>query len=446
MSIAQFFRILWARRWIILATTLSCFVAAVLVARSFPPRYQASSRVMLNMFKPDPVTGEAISSGFSRAYVKTQGELIRDYRISGRVVDDLGWMADPALQAAYARRDPSDTRDFRRWLAQRVSDNTSTGLVDASNILEIQFVSNSPEQSARIADTVRQAYVDQALSFKRDDAANNADWFRKQASRIRAELTAAEARKTAFERSNGIVLAENDTDTDSTRLNALASSSPAPAAAQIAAAQATVSPQLEQANAAIANAEKVLGPNNPELLAMKRQRQAILSTVASAQRSAPAVAAAGPSITNLYSAQQAKVLAQRGKVAEAQQLSADVRVLRDQYAKTSARAAELQQQGQSDETGLELLGSAVVPTSAEFPKWPLVIFGSLGLGFALGLLASLVVELLGRRVRSSEDLGFRDVPLLGVMGKAKSGARGGRGGNFLARLLPFRRTATEGGY
>lgn len=442
MSIAQFFRILWARRWIILATTLVCFVAAVLVARSFPPRYQASSRVMLNMFKPDPVTGEAISSGFARAYVKTQGELIRDYRIAGKVVDDLDWAQNPQLLAAYDRRDPSDQRDLRRWLAQQVMDNTDTKLVDTSNILEIQFTSNSPDQAARIADTVRQAYVDQALSFRRDDAANNADWFRKQAGRIRAELTAAEQRKTAFERANGIVLADNDTDTDSARLNALAGAAPPPAAAQVAAAQAAVSPQLEAANAAIANAEKVLGPNNPELLAMKRQRDAIVSTVASVRAAAPAAVASGPSITSLYSAQQAKVLAQRGKVAEAQQLSADVRVLRDQYTKTAARAAELQQQGESNETGLELLGSAVVPTSPIFPKWSLVIFGSLGLGFALGLLASLVVELLGRRVRGAEDLTFRDVPVLGVMAKTKRPRRG----NLIARLLPFRRPAIQGGY
>lgn len=442
MSIAQFFRILWARRWIILATTLVCFVAAVLVARSFPPRYQASSRVMLNMFKPDPVTGEAISSGFARAYVKTQGELIRDYRIAGKVVDDLDWAQNPQLLAAYDRRDPSDQRDLRRWLAQQVMDNTDTKLVDTSNILEIQFTSNSPDQAARIADTVRQAYVDQALSFRRDDAANNADWFRKQAGRIRAELTAAEQRKTAFERANGIVLADNDTDTDSARLNALAGAAPPPAAAQAAVAQAAVSPQLEAANAAIANAEKVLGPNNPELLAMKRQRDAIVSTVASVRAAAPAAVASGPSITSLYSAQQAKVLAQRGKVAEAQQLSADVRVLRDQYTKTAARAAELQQQGESNETGLELLGSAVVPTSPIFPKWSLVIFGSLGLGFALGLLASLVVELLGRRVRGAEDLTFRDVPVLGVMAKTKRPRRG----NLIARLLPFRRPAIQGGY
>lgn len=442
MSIAQFFRILWARRWIILATTLVCFVAAVLVARSFPPRYQASSRVMLNMFKPDPVTGEAISSGFARAYVKTQGELIRDYRIAGKVVDDLDWASNPQLLAAYDRRDPSDQRDLRRWLAQQVMDNTDTKLVDTSNILEIQFTSNSPDQAARIADTVRQAYVDQALSFRRDDAANNADWFRKQAGRIRAELTAAEQRKTAFERANGIVLADNDTDTDSARLSALAGAAPPQAAAQAAAAQAAVSPQLEAANASIANAEKVLGPNNPELLAMKRQRDAIVSTVASVRAAAPAAVASGPSITSLYSAQQAKVLAQRGKVAEAQQLSADVRVLRDQYTKTAARAAELQQQGESNETGLELLGSAVVPTSPVFPKWSLVIFGSLGLGFALGLLASLVVELLGRRVRGAEDLTFRDVPVLGVMAKTKRPRRG----NLLARLLPFRRPAIQGGY
>ena len=441
MSLVQFFRILWARRGIILATTFVCFASAILVARSFPPRYEASSRVLLDMFKPDPVTGEVIASGFARAYVKTQGELIRDYRIAGKVVDDLGWTSSPELLAAYERRDPSDRRDFRRWLAQRIMDNTDTSLVEASNILEIKFVSNSPEQAARIADAVRQAYVDQALAFRRDDAEGNADWFRKQATRIREELTAAEKRKTDFERANGIVLQDNDQDADATRLAALAGSAP-PAGAVVSGGGAVASPQLEAANAAIANAEKVLGPNNPELLAMKRQRDAIAATVSAAARSAPTVTQ-GPSIASMYSAQQAKVLAQRGKVAEAQRLATDVRVLRDQYAKTSARAAELQQQGQADETGLTLLGNAVTPTSPNFPKWPLIIFGSLGLGFALGLLVSLVIELLGRRVRGVEDLQFRDVPVLGAMTRP-SAARGRGLMGLLGRLWPSRRPAVQG--
>jgi capsular polysaccharide biosynthesis protein len=148
-------------------------------------------------------------------------------------------------------------------------------------------------------------------------------------------------------------------------------------------------------------------------------------------------------VASLYSAQQAKVLAQRGKVAEAQRLSADVRVLRDQYAKTSARAVELQQQGEADETGLTLLGNATTPASPVFPKWPLVIFASLAGGLALGLILSLAIELFGRRVRGVEDLRIGDVPVLGTMARPAAARRRGLAGLF-GRFLPLRRPAVQG--
>ncbi|MGJ3628325.1 hypothetical protein AB5I41_17645 [Sphingomonas sp. MMS24-JH45] len=79
-----------------------------------------------------------------------------------------------------------------------------------------------------------------------------------------------------------------------------------------------------------------------------------------------------------YSAQQRKVLASRGAVAKAQELASDVQALRDQYAKTSARAAELQQQGETEEAGITSLGMAAIPTAPSFPRWPLIILGLAG--------------------------------------------------------------------
>ena len=66
-----------------------------------------------------------------------------------------------------------------------------------------------------------------------------------------------------------------------------------------------------------------------------------------------------------------------------------------------------------------------------FPNWPLIIFGSLGLGLALGMLAALITELLARRVRSAADLRFGDLPMLGEM------AATARGGGF--KLFNFGR-------
>ncbi len=416
MSFVQFFRILWARRWITVLTTLTCFLGAMLVASLLPARYQGKSRLILDIVKPDPVTGEMINAGFAKTYVQTQTELIKDYRITGKVVDDLGWTSSPDMAAAYARRSADDKRDFRRWLAQRISDNTDATLIDFSNIMEIQYTSDNPETAARVADAVRGAYVNETLALRRDEAVENEAWFRKQADRVRADLNAAEKKKSDFEKANGIIMQDNNVDADTAKLNALAAAQPAINLGSLV-SNPGISPaqaQLEQLNASISNTEKVLGPNNPDLIALKKQRDA-LAQVARASTPSVSRGPSGPSVAALYSEQQRKVLAQRGKVAEAQQLAADVTVLRDQYAKTVQKAADEQQKSESTITGLTLLGNATEPTSPIFPKWPLVIAGSLGLGFLFGLLLSMLVELLARRVRGPEDLAIAGVPVVGIM-------------------------------
>lgn len=423
MSFVQFFRILWARRAIVLTSLLGCFLAALLMAKILPERFDAKSRVMLDIVKPDPVTGEVIASQFARAFVKTQIELIRDYRVAGKVADSFGWTSSPELAAQYRQSGEADSLDFRRWLAQRVIDRTSVQLIEGSNILEITYASTSPENAAKVADAIRQAYIDQTLAFRRDAAARNAAWFKNQIKKIQVDLTAAEKRKTDFEKANGILLQDDNVDTEMTRLKALAASAPsAPVTIPAAPAAPVVSAsagQLAAIDAAIANASKTLGPNHPELQNLRNQRAAVAAAAGremAAARSVgrPAVVS-GPSIGAMYSAQQAKVLAQRGKVAEAQQLASDVNLLKEQVSKTAARAAELEQEAQATETGLTVLGNAVAPLRPAFPNLPLVIFGSLGLGLALGILVSLLVELLSRRVRGPEDMLLHDIPLIGVM-------------------------------
>ena len=119
MSIIQFLRILVARRLLILLAMVSVASGAILVAKILPPRWEASSRVMLNTIKPDPVTGLVLGAA-ARSFVQTQLDLVTDYRVAGQVADKVGWMSDPDLIAAYQRRSKTDDRDFRRWVADIV--------------------------------------------------------------------------------------------------------------------------------------------------------------------------------------------------------------------------------------------------------------------------------------------------------------------------------------
>lgn len=414
MSITQFFRMLWARRLLIALSTAACLILAGVALLFLPTRYEATSRVMLDIVKPDPVTGEAISSQWARAYVATQIELIRDYRVAGNVAQAAGWTNSADRMAEYRDSGVQRDMDFNRWLAQRVIDQTSVRMVPATNILDITVTSASPEEAAELADLVREAYVEQTLAGRREAASRNSQWFRGQIDEVRDQLVAAEKRKTDFERENGVVITGDNMDTDTARLQALAGSTPMPSMAMPGAGVAPSAGQLAQIDAAIASASRTLGPNHPGLQQLQRQR-AVLAQNVSRELAAQQPASSGPSLEALYNEQQARVLRNAGAADEARRLATDVTVLREQYRTTAARAAQLDQEAQSAESGLTLLGDAVVPQKPSFPNHPLMLIGGLVAGLGLGLVAALAMELLWRRVRGVEELRLVNVPVLGAM-------------------------------
>jgi len=162
MSLMQFVRILWARRWLTVGTTLFTVAGAIIAILIIPPSYEAHSRVMLNTLKPDPVTGQVISSISTRTYVATQTELIKDFGVTGQAVDALGWADEPTFIEQY-RASKSDL-DIRRWLAQIIAERTKVVVVTGTNILEISYRAAEPNQAKGMADALRNAYIDANLA------------------------------------------------------------------------------------------------------------------------------------------------------------------------------------------------------------------------------------------------------------------------------------------
>ena len=435
MSIIQFLRIFWARRWIIVAATFSCVIGGIVVGLLMPARWEAHSRVLLDLGKPVAQTGEQI--GAARNYVSTQVALIKDYAVAGRAVDDSGALANPDLIRQYARISKSDTEGMRRWLAQRVMDNTAVTLVmpDAgaspSDIIDIGYTSTTPEAARQFADALRKAYIDSSLEFTRQEAAQNADWYAAQAQLAKSALDAADAAKTAYEKQNGLILQDNKLDVDSARLQALAQEGPVAPAAVMAAQQnpeySALSLQLAQIDSTIAQDSRTLGPNHPELQELKAKRVAVAGELARQHPSLGGGSAAVDvgAVDRAVGAAKAKVIGEGDKIAQLRQLQAEVDLRRDQYEKTTAKAAELRQESGATNVGLTALGAAVAPNSPTFPNWPLIVMGSLGLGLAVGVLVALLIELFGRRVRGPEDLQSSvDAPLLAIIGTpTPAGAR-----------------------
>ena len=340
MNIRQFLRIFWARRATLLIATIAAVLGAYVVVMLVQPRYEATARIMMNFVRPDPVTGEVKTEKTASAYVQAQEELLKDYRVTGHVVDALDWLSDPGRIAAYNHRPKSDTRDFRRWLAQSVTDNME--LKVPGTTMEITYKAPSPLVARVGAEALRQAFLDESLKVRREDAMRNAGFYNQQAEAARQLADTAESTKAAYEKESGIIMNGRDSDMDSERLAALAGQAGAPTFNMSQPGMSSAALQLAQIDAQLADASQRLGPNHPEMVDLRNKR-ALIAKVAAQEEAASRAAASGASgaaaISRVLQEQKARVISQRDKVEHLRQLQSDADLRREQYRSAAARAA-----------------------------------------------------------------------------------------------------------
>ena len=434
MSIVQLLRILMARRWIVMIALFLSLTVAVGVGLILPARYPASARVLMDNFKPDPVTGQAISAASLRQFIGTQLELIKDYRIAGEAVDRLGLTSNAALLADW-QAETGGYGDFRRWLADRIVRGVTVNVVDGSNIMEITYESSNPEVARRTVNALRDSYIVNSLKFRTDSAGRTAEWYREQGSRALRALETAEAAKNQFEQENGIVMtAEGEVET--VRLASLQAALTAARSNQglqqfEAMRQATASTLVDQLklqllslNDQIEQAAERLGNQNPTYIALIARRTQLERQLAREQTGARAAGAAqlGATTSGIaqleaqYTAQRAKVFAMKDKLDRRTQLASEVELRRQQYDQAAKRTSELQLEANVADAGLIVLGDATVSNIPSFPVWPKIIGLALGAGLALGVAMAMLIELVNRRVRGGEDLAYAArVPLFTVI-------------------------------
>lgn len=437
MSIIQFLRILVARRWIILATLISCFTVAMVIGSLLPKRYPARARVILDVVKPDPVTGAIIGTQSIRSYIKTQTELIKDYRVAGEVAEKLGWTTNPQIVAQWQEA-TGGVGDIRRWSAQRIIDSTDAGLVEGSNILEIVYSAPSPEVARAVVTLLREAYIESSLRFRTDAAGRTAQWYLEQTDKAQLSLTAAEKKRGDYERANGLVMTATG-EAETVKLAALQQQlltvRGAAGQSEFAASQAMLaSPavdalkaQLAQVEDGLAAASDKLGTQHPTYKAYQLRRSTLQRQLSEEQSQVRQLGGGSTAyvrrsigqLESEYRSQREKVLSMQPQLSAWQQLARDVELRRSQYEKAAARTADLKLEADISETGLVVLGDAIGENTPSFPNMPLI--GSLAAAFGLGLgvVIAVLTEMLARRVRGTEDLSFAArAPVLAVIGDA----------------------------
>ncbi|MBX3483742.1 Wzz/FepE/Etk N-terminal domain-containing protein [Phenylobacterium sp.] len=427
--LAVLFRILWGRRAIVLVATLASLVGGAIVVKTAPKRYVATARVVLDYIKPDPVTGVQVGRKQVEAYVTSQMQFIRDYQVAVPAAEALGLLDSPQFIESYAAIPEGDKPEYPMWVAQQIMASLTVKPFEDSNILEIRYRTRERQAAEGVVDAIRTAYISATVASRRQAYEANAAALAEKQAKLRAKLAEVQAEQAQLERQTGIMMVQGRMDLESRTLATL-SNPPLRRRPDLPAQlgpQATAS--LVRLNSALAEAETVLGPNNPRLVALRNEQRIAQQSVA--QSTSVASQAAQQKIVSerVTSArveqQKSKVLAERVTLLQLRLQQDLIDAYTEQIKTLTDSIAHMRQVAAADTTTIMSIGQVTSSPKPSFPNPTLIMGGTGALGVIGGALLALLCEMFARHVRDPRTLErAAGAPLLAAIPRQRPTRRG----------------------
>ncbi|MFJ3045125.1 chain length determinant protein EpsF [Herbaspirillum chlorophenolicum] len=432
MNLSQFLLILRAHLKVILmifgVTVLATIIASLLMTK----QYKATASVVLNYKANDPVTGLVVTAQALPGYMPTQVDIINSRGVVLRVIDDMKLTEQPSIKESFANDNGGNT-DIRNWLADVLLKNLDAVASKDSSVIDITYKAADPQFAAAVANAFAEAYQQVSVQLKLDPTRKASQYFNDQIKVLRDDFEKAQTKLSNYQQTHGITNVDNRLDVENNRLNDLST--------QLVLTQAAVSeatsrrnqakgsaadspdvnanPLIQTLKANLAGAEsrfeqaaRRLGVNHPGYQTAKAEvdglraqlNSAIASTSASVGTNATILQKRESEIRAEFDAQKIKVLELNRTRDEMSVLQRDLDSAQRAFELTSQRFAQTNLEGQSNQSDVALLASAVPPIKPSSPKLLINTLLSIFVGVILGVAAALALELINRRVRSEEDL------------------------------------------
>jgi polysaccharide biosynthesis transport protein len=449
VSVSQILVILLRRAWIIVLALLTTVIVAGGVLLFVPGRYDAVATASIDPGNIDPIS--EISSGLG-AIGLIQGNilsLVASQRVAVDVVKRLNLTSSPAVQANF-RKSPSFGREsIEEWMADGLVRNVDPKFLLGTNVLSIRYKSGDPNQAALIANAFLAAVIDGSVAMKAAEADQTARWFAPQLDELRKELQDARVALRAFQnQANMVAPSATGGDKETNQYMAIAqeltnarsgltalqsrltsgstdlSNDPSDPDLQMLSG---LKEKLSTAEAEIASAKGVLGPNNPKMMAQTTNIATLRKQIADATERMRVhlkdrIATVQTQIASLQQEQEQAqkslidIQAQRDRLL---QLQRDVEFRADQLNARERAAEQAKLKSKLTFSDMTVLDKASPPIDPAFPKPFVVMPVGVAAGLALGLILALLAEAADRRVRFPIDLEYAaPAPFLGVLDNA----------------------------
>jgi chain length determinant protein EpsF len=441
MSIKQLWRIVWARKWLVLGLMALVACAGSVFTVLQPKLYSAESAMVVEM-RIDPVLGAIAPSLAAPSYMATQIDILKSERVASRVVKILGVERSPSAVAQW-RENTKAKIPLERYFAGLLERGLSVEPSRGSNVINVSFSAQDPVFAQAAANAFVQAYMDVSVELRVAPARQSAAFLDEQTKSLRTSLEVAQSKLSKFQQEKGIVVSDERFDQENARYQALTSQLSSAQAERVDAStrqrnsgaetslDVLANPAIQNLKGQLATAETkltemsaIVGKNHPSRIQLEAQLSEIRQQIASESRRV-----AGGTATQSRSSEQ-KVGELQVMVDEQKKRLQTLRADRDleavfkrdvdtaqrAYEAISSRVIQFTQESQNNQANTRLLSPAVEPLQPSRPKILTGIVGSVLGGLVLGLLVALGWELLDRRVRAPDDLlVVAGVPVIGVL-------------------------------
>jgi capsular exopolysaccharide synthesis family protein len=250
LPLPELLAILRRRRRVIFWVTTLATTVALLIGLQVTKTYTATAQVMIEPRESRIVTAEKVAPGLPAedgAIVETHVKLIQSRATLARAVENLNLVSDPSLMSSRSARDHSvggpmgflagwlpdwmadrlpvrwamaagitthgargvDPDMLRDWAIERLRSDVKVTQSGRSYVLLISYTSARPEEAARIANGIANAYVDVQLDEKLSATRRASAWLGEQVEQLRWRVFGSELAIQEFRATNGLVDTEH---------------------------------------------------------------------------------------------------------------------------------------------------------------------------------------------------------------------------------------------
>ncbi|MEM9571904.1 MAG: polysaccharide biosynthesis tyrosine autokinase [Pseudomonadota bacterium] len=444
-------RVLWLRKWMILAITLLGLAVAFMLTLRVVPLYIATTTIEIQSEDVQIIEGTNVGPDLvaDSTYMETQYRLLRSRFLAERVAEELNLINDDRYAFAGS---PRDVRVLQA--ARRIVGGLRVAPAGRSRVVGVSFVSAYPQEAARIANAVAETFIQSNLERKYNTTAFAREFLDERLATTKTALEESERKLVEYAENqdlldiagntsgagsldeNSILALNNElSDAESERIKAEQAYRAAietPPYRELL--QSTTLTQLRQSRSTLlSDYQEMLGrfkPDYPDMVRLQTridlieddiqaESDAISSSILTDFKVAfDAAVAREESLRSRVAELRLGLQDERNRRIEYRILQREVETIRAQYEALLQRSKEVSIASGVGSSNISIVDPALVPGRPFQPNLMRSMLQALVVSLALGVGLAFALNFIDNTIKTPEDLRNKlGIPAIGVIPK-----------------------------